>query len=587
LHPELGSRDLLQETINAAGKKNIKVIAYSSVGHGLPRKVLLEDKPEWALLMDDGQIQEGVRHFGGEKVSPVCSFGKYRNSILSFIKHLVDNYNIDGLYLDGPYYNWNMGTKKAVCQCEYCKAAFKSDTGYELPTNETYESSGLQDVFADWVGHRLYELLKEIVNAAKTRNLPVMFNAIAAAARPKKWEKKMLDITDGFLLEAELEGLRGMSTGNHLGKIIWRYTRNHLAWPRYSTKHIEQLDRHSGYETLMWGGAPIISYAGRLCFENSLKRPVGELFAFMKDNAELLEDTSPTKFIGIMTAQRRYAKASTLGAVYKLWQRTGVPVNIVSEMAFEQLAELRQYRLLYLTDDLEFSSSKIEVLAEYLQLGGNIIASGNFPESFLKRIFAVKNSHASELQAELENLNFWQGHWDVYLRKRNSGVLLPIDEINWIENKSCCQVLADVVKGEKSEKLAPAIVKNKIGKGTAVYINFPIERVYETTGENGLCQLLDDGLTDLNLQSLPCKISCENNLYFSFKEKDKLKLLYMCNPTTETRVFKVGIELDVGRVPEKVFSLVNGRNVNFEFYNNKVIIEGYAFEDFECLAVQY
>jgi hypothetical protein len=61
----------------------------------------------------------------------------------------------------------------------------------------------------------------------------------------------------------------------------------------------------------------------------------------------------------------------------------------------------------------------------------------------------------------------------------------------------------------------------------------------------------------------------------------------MCNPTTETRVFKAGIELKVGSMPEKVFSLVNGRNVNFEFYNNKVIIESYAFENFECLAVQY
>jgi Hypothetical glycosyl hydrolase 6/Beta-galactosidase trimerisation domain len=590
LHPDLGGRDLLAETIEAAKGTDIKIIAYSSVGHGLPRSLLLEQRPQWGLLMDDGDIQDGVRHFGGELVAPVCSFGQYRDDILNFISHVVDNYKIDSLYLDGPYYNWNMGTQKAICQCAVCKQVFLKETGFELPTNKNFDDSELHEVFADWVGRRLYELLHEIIVIAKrTKNLPVMFNVFAASARTGKWEQKMIEATDGFLLEAELGGLRGLGVGDYHDKIIWRYTQDHTAWPRCSTSYAEQQNKHSGFETLVWGGAPIISYGGRLCLDNSCQKPVAELFDFMKDNEALLDNVRNSKFIGIISEQRissitESAKKALAGA-YKLFQSAGLQTGIVTNEALRNIDTLQQYPVLFLPGDVCINEAEAECLREYVRSGGNLIASGK--ASFYNDDFLLKDVFKVSLQKSpvaLESLQFWNGLWDVYLQQKNSKKLLPVKELTWIKEGENTQCLAEIVVGTDSEYLASAIIKNNFGKGTCCYINFPIGRVYDELEEPEFVKIIE---SVIDAAKSPCKINCDHRLYSSLKEKENLKVLYLCNPSAETRIFTVDIELKANAVPNKVYSLTSGENIEHENKNGQIILKEYSFKDFECIAIKF
>ncbi len=593
LHPGLGERDLLAETIDAAQGTNIKIIAYASVGHGLPRSLLQNQRPQWGLLMDDGNIQDGVRHFGGELVAPVCSFGQYQDDILNFIEHVVDNYDIHGLYLDGPYYNWNMGTQKAVCQCAVCKQTFLKETGFELPANKDFESSELHEVFDEWVGRRLYELFHDIIVIAKrTKNLPVMFNALAAAARLETWERRMLKISDGFLLEAELGGLRGLGVGDYYDKIIWRYTQDHTAWPRCSTSFTEQKNKHSGYETLVWGGAPIISYGGRLCLNNSFQKPVTELFSFMKGNAALLDNLRAHKFIGIISEQRissitESAKQALAGA-YKLFQSAGLQTGIVTNEVLSDLDTLQQYPVLFLPGDVNIDKGEAECLREYVRNGGTLIASGK--ASFYNDDFLLKDVFKVSLQkspAELEALQFWDGLWDVYVQGQASKKLLPVKEITWIKAEKDTQGLAEIVTGTGPTFLAPSIIKNSFGKGICCYINFPIERVYNELEEPEFVKIINSVIETVLLDKSPCKITCNHRIYSSLKEKKGLKALYLCNPSVEPRTFNATIHLKIDAAPSKVYSLTNGKNIEYEVKDGQIIIRKYSFEDFECIAITF
>ena len=592
LHPELGKRDLLAETIEAAKRKDIKIIAYSSVGHGLPRTLLLEQRPEWGLLMDDGNIQEGVRHFGGELVAPVCSFGQYRDDILGFIEHIVDNYDIDSLYLDGPYYNWNMGKLKAVCQCDVCKAEFLKETGFELPANKDSDKSELHEIFENWVGRRLYELLHDIIVIAKrNKNLPVMFNALAAAARPELWERKMLNMSDGFLLEAELGGLRGLGVGEYHDKVIWRYTQAHSAWPRNSTAYAEKKNKLSGYETLVWGGAPIISYGGRLCFDNSCHEPVAELFSFMKNNASLLDNIRNSNFVGIISEQRissiTEAAQQALSGAYKMFQSAGLQTGIVINEALSDLETLQKYPVLFFPGDVCIKQTESECLREYVRSGGTLIASDKASLSddkfLLEDVFNISLQKQEGYASRLEMLQFWQGLWDIYLKRKDFPGLLPVEEITFIKAGKNTQCLAEIVTGVESAHIAPSIIKNSFGKGRCFYINFPISRVYDKLEEPEFVEIIN---TIIDMTESPCRINCEHRLYSSLKEKDSLKLLYMCNPSVETRIFNVDIELKTNVVPTKVYSLANGENIEYEAKDGKIIIKKHSFKDFECIAIR-
>ncbi len=597
LHPELGERDLLRETLDAACDKDIKIIAYVAVGHGLPRSLMLNQRPQWKFLLDDGSVPPGVRHFGGELTVPPCPFGQYYDDILNFITYLVDNYAIDGLYLDGPYYNWNMMSRRQVCQCEKCQQLFSDETGLRLPANsELFDNDEIINhelvaTMDNWIGARLYQLFDKIIHIAKyAKNLPVMFNAFAAAARPPQWEQKMLKLADGFLLEAELGGLRGLGVGDYYQKIIWRYTHPHTAWPRISTPNIERQNQHSGYETLTWGGVPIISYGGRLCFDNCCQTPVAELFGFMKNNQSLLEATATSKFIGIVSAQRinalsKHAKAALAGS-YKLFQSAGVQTGIVTNGALVDLQVLQQYPIIFFPGDVIIGTEQAACLREYVRTGGTMIATGNASlcdnKFLLKDLFGVTVIEPDEHLTE--NLQFWSGLWDIYLQWHKNPTLLPVTDFKWIRNTADSECLAEIIPGTKAQSLTPAIIRHPFGAGTCFYINFPIERLYNELEVPEFVNIIETML-DTNSEQCPVKIACSHRLYLSLKEKASVKVIYLCNPSAVGRTFTVSAELKSELRAQRVYSLTTGNELACRYDKGLIIIENHSFENFEAIAV--
>jgi hypothetical protein len=598
VHPELNGRDVLNEITEAAKGTGIKIIAYAAVGHGLPRSLVVNKKPEWALVMDNGNTQQGISHFGGENVIPVCTFGQYAEDIIKFISRIVNNYNIDGLYLDGPYYNWNMSSLKAVCVCEKCKEMFRKDTGRELPSNRfiSQNLSGpgeeITEIFNDWVGGKLYRLLAEIIRIAKKdKGLPVMFNAFSAAGRPEKWERKMLQAADGFLLEAEIGGLNGLGIGTFRNKIIWRYTQPHTPWPRYSTAYPEHKNLKMGIEALLWGGTPIVSYAGRLLCDDSEKKPLRQLFKMMKNTRQTTLDTKKMEFCGILSGSRVMNESKnfkdSLAGAYKLFQAAGIPTGMVPRDALTKYSYIKKYKVIFLNSELKLTQAENEGLEKYVKKGGLIIASGNIFRNVRapgSAFFGVETL-TPESFPELGDYKFWDGPWDIYFKPEDNGKLLPVKDFTFIKAFGDSKIAAHIVKGPGKTKIIPSVVTRKHGKGCSVYINFPVEKLYAEIPDKEYPAFIRNIVSNLANTKIPCAISAEQPVYFSIREGKNKSLLYLLG-NNGNKLHSLSLNIPNNMKPEKVKTFITNTK-NYRTEGNKIIFEDFEFPDFECIEIFY
>ena len=102
-HPELGSRDILAETIAACKPRGIRVVPYVSTGHKLAWTMVTRDYPEYAQRTSPGGGPARSHMFVGEDHGTVCWNTPYRQAYLDLVERLVRDYDIDGIYFDtGP-----------------------------------------------------------------------------------------------------------------------------------------------------------------------------------------------------------------------------------------------------------------------------------------------------------------------------------------------------------------------------------------------------------------------------------------------------------------------------------------------------
>ena len=99
--------DLFGSIVKECSKVGIKVVAYVSTGLNHEQSRL---HPEWCNMNEDGQIIYGDRTINFFR--NVCYNTGYTDHILAIFKELLDNYELDGLFLDS--------TVPRACYCARC-----------------------------------------------------------------------------------------------------------------------------------------------------------------------------------------------------------------------------------------------------------------------------------------------------------------------------------------------------------------------------------------------------------------------------------------------------------------------------------
>jgi hypothetical protein len=115
------ARDVLGDYLPEAHKRGIKVFIYMNVHWAA--KLYIDENPDWTQRKVDGSPLTGM--YGGSGAS-LCVNSPWRDWILALTEEMSKNYEIDGIFLDGPCFY--VGT----CYCESCKKRFRDQYGLDI-----------------------------------------------------------------------------------------------------------------------------------------------------------------------------------------------------------------------------------------------------------------------------------------------------------------------------------------------------------------------------------------------------------------------------------------------------------------------
>ena len=485
-HPRLNGRDLLQETITAGEKAGIKVIGYIPVGHALLASWLQQLKPEWIFRDESGKAvapETQFRHFGGEPLLSICSFGTYRKEIIDIVKEIIEH-DIYAVYLDGPYQGW--GSENMICQCAACKARFKNETGYGLPN--IGDEQEILNIYIEWNRNNLLEILREIREMTRARDLPLMMNRTAGLLCGTRFEIAMLKEVDCFLIESERGGIEGASVASTLGKDIWNYTSRHAWHPRLSNAPFEQQTLHCGRRTLSLGGIPIVSYAGR--FFNSDKY-IGSITRLFEDSEKCLKIAPGaviSRFACVLrnSSEREFVTADVDGGeitdaalnIADSLTSSGIPAAVLPDLFLDDEELVVSFKILFLTEYVVLSRERIELLQNFARNGGTVVFTGIVPPEFSG---AVSGTPDARLQAALD-VQYWCGQrYDCYLRAPRYDLLPQVTSV--MLKAMDAEVMAEsVIYDSEGEMTYPSVFRRKVGEGYCLVFDSPIEKML--SGDN-------------------------------------------------------------------------------------------------------
>lgn len=589
-HPQLGGRDLLAETIAQAHAVGIRVVGYVPVAHGLPAEVVAA-RPGWAFVGEDGRQPPGQLHFAAPAVVPVCPFGPYRDDIIAIIREVVFGHDVDGLYLDGPYYGWIFG---GVCHCAACRQGYAADTGRDLPRDGAPDRS-----HADWVAGRLVGLIEDIRAIASERDLPLVFNGCAAEYLHGSWQQRAITAADGFLLEGTRGGIKGVGRGVFLDRLVWNYTHRHTCFPRLSTRELEEEDERSGRIAVAQGAAPIVSYAGRFLLPGADEVPVRRLFADLAAIAPLMKGAEPMPHVAIVGArdlqptegwnrEHRDGHDRYLYAMSGLLRDVGVQHVVLPREALGDPC-LLEYAVVVLTSFGEVSPAEAAALRAYVQGGGGLLVTGVAPVALADLLGAESMTPTMEVAERLAALRWDQvgAPYDVYLEAADGALFggrHPLGEVVPSRPWPGTAVLAYAVAGDDGARLLPALFERRLGTGTAAWLPAEIELTWAASDGvyRDLARFVGSAVDRISRRSRPCRLAAPRGVFSNLMRGSAGILLHLVDEQPDRASLSCSIDL-TAPPGAKLCDAFDGTPLPAERRGDRLVLVGYTFARRACL----
>ncbi len=628
-HAELGSRDLLGETASLARKEGIKTIAYIPVGHGLPKPALESVRPEWLYTLDDGLPPADSRHFGGPGVLPVCTFGAYRKDIIGVLKEIADGYEVDGLYIDGPYQGWIF--ENSICQCASCKASFEAACGMELPSNAELKSERKsKDLEARLAAHSsfvasgLSELMSQIGAVAASKKLPLLFNACAMEYLGSEAQTSLAKLANGFLVESSMGGIKGIGKGLHHGKTIWNYTHSHSCWPRRSELELEEGDELSALLSVAQGATPIVSYAGRFLYDSSVKEPVARTFKYMASIEEASSGARPVKHCAIVCPcglraaptweGKHHSDDQAIQAANEILRESQIQCAALPRELLLDKESLGKYSFVFLPSFDKLSEAEASALLDFVSAGGGLFATGTrlveeaskgaSGAKALSSLFGVAPAKPSAKLTEFMDMLRWDqadsAPWDCYLKCREGFFggsaapafakrMLSVGEYLALDVMEGSELLADIAIGGDFQASTPGIVGRRVGKGYALFSPSSIEIVARRNSDRLLQELIAFLCGRVSPRPQPLNVEGAKRIFANLFERPGAALLHLVDKDMEraSAVIDVSVRLPAGAVAASVKRLSDGFPVQFSFKDGLLSLKGLTLLRRECIEITF
>ncbi|MGD0497054.1 MAG: alpha-amylase family protein [Bryobacteraceae bacterium] len=591
-HPDQGGRDMLAETIAASKPRGIRVVAYISTGHRLAWSMVTRDYPEYAHISTPGGGPVRSRFGTGEDHGTVCWNTPYRQAYLDLIRHVVRDYDIDGIYFDtwwACYFYPGVHT----CYCEGCRRGFKTATGLEIPYHERHQDYTTEewrtiDRYYDWYQDQLMGVLQEVRRIVRSfKDIPLIYN-VNTPQNLLAEDPRVLENIDAFLYErgnSLVERAEGVSLARAMGLSVWPYAAESMA-SRVMTGGLNS--EQEIFTTAMFGGGPIASnpylFVERDNDREPLRYPFGvmerhqDLFTGVENYPYVLTVWGPSDPPGSVTVGRYRAmngRTATLGAftacLYQHLQVSSAVPNILDD-----LDRLRRYRVVYLASVPYLSPKQVENLKQFVAGGGGLIASNiaslyekkgqpknrpghlrNWkswmplpdPVTFEEReTFALEEllhvrpftPEGSLAQTLYEHSEPNYSPRDLYLRTReDSGIpdfgradrSLPLWNFQTVRPLDGGRVLGDIVCGGERTALLAGVVLSQYGRGHAIYLASAVDSLYGQTNIRLIARFIGELVRMVAPEPPPYTVEGPDCLFANLTAKGRTRVLHLMNWT--------------------------------------------------------
>ena len=350
--------DLFGDMVRECNKVGIKVIGYVSTGlnHEQSRR-----HPEWCNMNADGQIIYGDRTANFFRT--VCYNTGYADHILAIFKELLENYDLDGLFLDN--------TSVRACYCPTCTEKMLK-AGIDINDPEAVKNFAFES------------LLK--------------FREKILAILPEGKRLKMNGLGHQFCTHGEIECLPTGSWGyeffgsacamvrNMQKDVIYMTGRFQRSWGDFGGLRTEVSVENDMFDALLNNAQISVGdhMHPRGGLDPAVYKMVKNLFTKMEryepwtDNARYLPE------IGVLLHWQNYMAPSYYG-IGRMLGELKYNYDFVGEDA-----DFSRFRVMILPDIVTVTKPLAEKLSAYLAQGGKLLVSGGSALNPEKTGFALK-----------------------------------------------------------------------------------------------------------------------------------------------------------------------------------------------------
>jgi hypothetical protein len=505
---ELGSRDLLSESVAACKPRGIKVLPYVQCGASMSERVM---KPGWEQIVSPD----------GRKSAAVCWNTPYRKAFFNLIETIVSKYDVDGVYFDSwlPFYSF----EGQVCYCEGCRNGFRESTGKELPYRErrsdyTREEARIIELYRVWYTEKLYDAFSETKRIIKSyKNIPLIYNINNPSRILDKVQNntRIMQESDAFLYErgkSMIERAEGVSLATAHKIVVWPYVGTYDPYPRiphFNEELIQEI-----FTSVAFGGSPVLYHTYFFTGYPESRKPVTEAFKIIEKNNAFLNGYYPEKYCAVVWndkdpaghASKGYlwdtdARSSSLGA-FSACLKNHIQTTSLLKIDLDNPEILNSYKVLYLPDICYLTESQIRNVTSFVENGGGLVMSystslydeegKHLPDFALGKIAGIKYRKPDEdwVRKMKDHYEFGSTK-DVYLKTVNrqnvikpalANGLIPAHVFETVEALPGSEIIANLVTRGGKDVVAPGLIISPYGKGKVAYISSEIGSMYLQTG---------------------------------------------------------------------------------------------------------
>ncbi|HCC58284.1 MAG TPA: hypothetical protein DEQ47_13705 [Solibacterales bacterium] len=510
IHPDLAAADPMRATVDLCHKAGVKAIAYIPINHPFMQiESKNPDFPNW-VKRDSSGVPMTTAHYGFGRFYEGCLNSPLRQQIFDLVREVLTKYDFDVLYFDGPYQG--MDNARMFCHCRYCRAAYRSARGKEIPRQDNSSSFEQTLEYTLWMRDEVViATLRDVREMIRrTRDVPVLYNDTGLVGK-QQWRGRAFPVVDGFMFEAAetpQQKLFNLQLGKSTGKTIWTYLGHHT---QYNREHMKDQSVRGWYsypidgdELLLDGAIAVAAGAGMVYWSlsrlwpvrdtplhSSSGRYVRQIFDFAGQHETMYRAARSAPRAGVLVGTQSIdwysgetfvpaAYSNCFHGAYGLLKDTGHEAEPFLDFTLTSQI-LSKYALVWVPNAPCLSDAQCEHLTRFVEAGGTLIAThltsvadefGRRREQLgLSRLLGVRFKTAEPIERP-----------DLYLRIPGQPQLIPQDpQIMPFETMDGVTVLAETWDAARERNLGPAIVARSHGKGRVLYIGSSLEAVYLET----------------------------------------------------------------------------------------------------------